>query len=132
MFFPNNGTFSLKDQSHQAPLDFYTVPCNRVLEQIMPSNRSHTYLEARHLRKLLYELAVEIHSSTSPSESLIDRANTLDRVVRAWESAADRERIASGKPLPGSIRPEKKIRRRRQVFGPIVEAAVPGPDNKPV
>lgn len=57
-------------------------------------------------------------------ERLKDQGRALDSLVRAWETACERERIAAGKPLPGSIRPQAKPRKPRAV-GPLVEAVVP-------
>ena len=97
----------------------------------MAGPRSRTQLQARKLRDVAFEFALRL-ADNPQDESLKDVCRSLDSIIRAWENASERERIAAGRPLPGSIRPEKKIRRRRQVFGPIVEAAVPDADNKPV
>ncbi|MGC8991092.1 MAG: hypothetical protein ACP5MD_13325, partial [Verrucomicrobiia bacterium] len=68
------------------------------------SRPNATQREARHLRNLAYQVAVEL--AVKPlDDSLRARAKALDSAIRAWDAAADRERIAAGKPLPGSVRP---------------------------
>jgi hypothetical protein len=34
-------------------------------------------------------------------------ATAMSNLIKAWDSAEDRKRIIRGKPLPGSLRPEK-------------------------
>ncbi len=39
-------------------------------------------------------------------------AQALAALVKAWDTARDAVRIAKGKPLPGSLRPKAKERKR--------------------
>jgi len=73
-------------------------------------------VQARKLRDLCFRLAVQI-AENPLDEELKQRAICLDRVVRAWENACERERISAGRPLPGSIRPERKPRKPRSGLG---------------
>jgi hypothetical protein len=40
----------------------------------------------------------------------------LSQLAKVWETAVERARIIRGKPLPGSLRPEKKAKRQ---LGPM-------------
>ena len=40
----------------------------------------------------------------------------LAQVARAWESAVDRARILRGRPLPGSLKPERAEPKPRQAM----------------
>jgi len=90
----------------------------------MASPRSRTQLQARELRDLAHQVVVQV-ARNPLTEELKDRARALDSCIRAWECAADRERIAAGKPLPGSIRPEPRKRRERV---PLVTQSAPVPE----
>lgn len=67
---------------------------------------SQTVVQAKELRNMAYRLAKRI-TEAPDDENLREQARTLDSLVRAWETACERERIAKGKPLPGSLRPER-------------------------
>ena len=63
-----------------------------------------------------------------------DRVPVLAKALRAFEGADERERIAKGRPLPGSLRPERKSKRVVQrVTGPLgnATAAKPAPSTPP-
>lgn len=49
-------------------------------------------------------------------------AAALAQLIRAWAEADERARIARGRPLPGSLRPERKpkVKKRAPVIAPVV------------
>lgn len=62
----------------------------------------------------------------------IDRIPALTQALRAFEGADERARIARGRPLPGSLRPERKTTRKpRASVAPIVRVSAPAPEPSP-
>lgn len=64
-------------------------------------------------------------SLTKEREMKVTRedATAVAQLVRAWESAQERVRINRGRPLPGTLRPKEKGRRksgRSAIGGPVV------------
>jgi len=116
-FFPNR------------PLRVRFAPCQPaepVLLSGMPKP-SPNRVQARKLRDLCFRLAVQI-AENPLDEELKQRATCLDRVVRAWENACERERISAGRPLPGSIRPERKPKRPKSGLGVLGVSPVQPPE----
>lgn len=75
------------------------------------NNRGLT--QAYMLRDLAAKHALELDDAPmSELETRSSRAQALSALLRAWETAVDRIRILRGRPLPGSLRPEKKTLRR--------------------
>ncbi len=87
---------------------------------------SKTRAQARKLRDLAYEVAVRIASAEQLDDSMKEQCKLLDIAIRAWETAAERERIASGLPLPGSMKPEmpKKPRPLPLIAGVTAQAGI--------
>src|SRR5437016_3777042 len=90
------------------------------------------------IQNLAYETAMAF-KSLEPSDEAIERharkCVALAQVARAWESAAERARILRGRPLPGSLKPERvKPRRPKRWFGPLpapIEYPQPSPASSP-
>jgi hypothetical protein len=63
----------------------------------------------------------------APALSLEDkatRAQALRNLTLVWETASERIRILRGRPLPGSLRPERKPSKRKpRSAGPVGDAA---------
>ncbi len=78
-------------------------------------NKIRTAIQAARLQGLCYEAAMTFRQSLtkSPKEPLSrDDALALSNLVKSWDTARDAVRIAKGKPLPGSLRPKAKERKR--------------------
>jgi hypothetical protein len=71
-------------------------------------------MQAYALRQLAFDLAREIGLAKPEEldETLRARANSVASLIRAWSEADERGRIARGRPLPGSLRPEAKTKRK--------------------
>ncbi len=82
-------------------------------------------MQAYRLREVAFRLALDVAGVTvdNPSDELRARARDFAAVVRAWTDTNDQSRIANGRPLPGSLRPERKpSKRRSRAHGPIGDA----------
>jgi len=77
--------------------------------------------QAYDLRDLAAKMGEELRGC--PAETLQDkatRARALRDCVSVWDSARDAIRVMKGRPLPGSLRPEKpKSKTARQTTGPV-------------
>ena len=92
-------------------------------------------MQAYELRDFAYEQAVKLRQvECANAGEEVQRARGIADLVRSWTVAQDRIRIMRGRPLPGSLRPEKKPRRRRgdAGLGPLLLAeVVPDHDAQP-
>lgn len=128
---PNNVSDALPDpspdeQNHKARCD-----------------RKSTKVQASEIQAFLHEHIMKLKEKVDADERLgedvRDEANALSNLVRAWDTAADRARIARGKPLPGSNRPVRAPRRKAGVAGndptetpqPCVVSPPPAPSQTP-
>lgn len=87
--------------------------------------------QAYDLRDLAALLAMQLDSvpATSLQEQAL-RAQALRNFSTVWTDACDRIRILRGRPLPGSLRPERKPKTRPKPASPLVMPAMPQPDSK--
>ncbi len=93
--------------------------------------RSRALSQCLDIQNLAYETAMGF-KTLEPSDDAIDRharkCMALAQVARAWESAVERACILRGRPLPGSLRPERKPKRvAPRVLGPLRNASRPAP-----
>ena len=92
-------------------------------------------MQAYRLREVAFRLALDVAGVTveNPSDELRARARDFAAVVRAWTDTNDQSRIANGRPLPGSLRPERKPKQpRKSTAGPLRPARqTPASDTKP-
>ena len=86
-------------------------------------------MQAYRLREVAFRFALDVAGVTvpEPSEDLCARARDFAACVKAWSEADERGRIARGRPLPGSLRPERKQSKRkaRSPIAPIAPAQPP-------
>lgn len=83
------------------------------------------------LRQLAYDLAMELKECQPTAEAadgVRATAQAAASLLRAWDAAAERERIIRGEPLPGSLRPESKPKSRHSSSSPRI---APRPVAKP-
>lgn len=124
---PPEGPGAVYDEAGTLPSCLARVAAFRTIGMLACMARPNAIQrEARHLRNLAYQVAVEL-AAKPMDESLQARAKALDSAIRAWDAAADRERIAAGKPLPGSRRPEAKPAKLRKFFCLTTEPLCPEP-----
>lgn len=90
-------------------------------------------MQAYALRQLAFDLAREfgLSSDAELTDQLRTRANAVTGLVRAWAEADERARIARGRPLPGSLRPERKTKRKQTAVEPVT-APITAPVEQPV
>lgn len=80
-------------------------------------------MQAYRLREVAFRFALDVAGVTvqNPSDELCARARDFAACVKAWSEADERGRIARGRPLPGSLRPERKSRpKRAPTIAPII------------
>jgi hypothetical protein len=66
---------------------------------------SKNLIQAYQARDTAAELLASVKYSPA---SLQEKSRMLCDLVRAWDTASERIRVIRGRPLPGSLRPEKK------------------------
>ena len=71
---------------------------------------SFTAAEAKALRREVYRLALALAQSIDGKPDKV-QAHTVAELIKAWDCAAERERIAMGRPLPGVKVPSKVSKR---------------------
>ena len=91
-------------------------------------------MHAYRLREVAFRMALDVAGVTAePTEELCSRARDFAAVVKAWSDTNTQARIERGRPLPGSLRPERKpAKRRTRAQGPIGDAAPRSPAQAPV
>ncbi len=92
-------------------------------------------MQAYRLREVAFRFALDVAGVTvaNPSEELCARARDFAACVKAWSESDERGRIARGRPLPGSLRPERKSpKTRARSQGPVGDAKPPAPTPAPV
>ena len=90
--------------------------------------RNAGMMQAYALRQLAFDLARQIGGAKpcDVSEELRAQANATTQLIRAWAEADERARIARGRPLPGSLRPERKLAKRKpRASGPVAPPISP-------
>ena len=83
----------------------------------MGKNRVRTVNQAQDLQRLGYDIGMSLQPDLSAAKTPEDRARLAKAyrdAVSAWETAAERVRIARGRPLPGAYRPASPPPQRRQ------------------
>ena len=84
--------------------------------------------QAFDLRDLAALLALELYEQPAPDlASKALRAQALRNFTNVWSDALERIRILRGRPLPGSLRPERKPSKRK----PRASGPVPPPKQEP-
>jgi hypothetical protein len=89
-------------------------------------------MQAYALRQLAFDLAREVGLAkvSELSDELRAQAQAVTGLIRAWAEADERARIARGRPLPGSLRPERKSKvKRRPIVQPV--RVTPAPADLP-
>ncbi len=86
--------------------------------------------QAGFIAAFCHKALLEMSESLSFSgEDARDNAAAVNALVRSWEAGAERLRIESGRPLPGSRRPAqepaKGSKRRPTVLPPVARPAPP-------
>jgi len=71
---------------------------------------SYTAAEAKALRREAYRLALALAQSVDGKPDKV-QAHTVAELIKAWDIAAERERIAMNRPLPG-VRVPSKVSKR--------------------
>jgi len=94
--------------------------------------RSRALSQCLDIQNLAYETAMgfkTLELSDDAVERHARKCVALAQVARAWESAVERARILRGRPLPGSLRPEKRAQRKTtaSTLTPLVRASQPQP-----
>jgi len=86
-----------------------------------PKNKFVGLSQAYELRELAFQEAASIaKSEPSTFDERIARARALQALGSLWTDACDRIRIMRGRPLPGSLRPERKPSKRKpRASGPV-------------
>src|SRR5437762_12714223 len=71
-------------------------------------------MQAYRLREVAFRFALDVAGVTiaEPSEELCSRARDFAACVKAWTDTNVQARIANGQPLPVSLRPERKPKRK--------------------
>ncbi len=108
-----------------------TQPVNSVVH---PTGNNRGLAQAYDLRDIAATMGIELKDC--PAETLQDkatRARALRDCVSVWDSARDAIRIIKGRPLPGSLRPEKVTNKaRKSDTGPLESLpTAPESDEKP-
>jgi hypothetical protein len=106
------------DESNHVTNHSHILPlCDAPREpKLKKGQRKPTKVQASEIQGLMHLRIVQLLEQSTGgqvlSEDVRDECNALSAAVRAWDTAADRARIARGKPLPGSMRPEKKASKK--------------------
>jgi len=93
--------------------------CNLAKARASRGNRPRHATElqqATAIRDVAHTLTIQIGLDIASAPDAASRkaiAISLRMAVAAWEIACDRVRIARGKPLPGSLRPEPLAKRKQ-------------------
>lgn len=93
--------------------------------------RTAALMQAYRLREVAFRFALDVAGITveKPSEELCARARDFAACVKAWSDTNVQARIERGKPLPGSLRPERKTTRKpRASVAPIARVTAPASD----
>lgn len=77
-----------------------------------PPGNNYGLQQAYDIRDLTCKEALELGKIEVEGKDRMLRASAICSLVKAWESACDRIRIIRGRPLPGSLRPESKPKRK--------------------
>ena len=92
-------------------------------------------MQAYRLREVAFRFALDVAGVTisKPSEELCSRARDFAACVKAWSDTNTQARIERGRPLPGSLRPERKQpKRRTRAQGPLGDVAPKPAPTQPV
>jgi hypothetical protein len=97
-------------------------------------SRSRALTQCLDIQNLAYETAMGF-KTLEPSDDAVERharkCVALAQVARAWESTVERARILRGRPLPGSLRPERKSKVKRRPTVQPVRVSEPEPPAMP-
>ncbi len=107
---PNTGAQELNDKPAPTPTNGNSYR-RQPPPSIGASNRKYSAdtVQARALQQLSYEVAASLRQdlvSARSSKARKEVSVALRQAIAAWDVCANRARIARGKPLPGSMRPE--------------------------
>jgi len=71
--------------------------------------------QAYDLQNFTFDAAMALKESMTKDGKVVltrDDATAIQRLVSAWEACQERVRIHRGKPLPGSLRPDRRNGKR--------------------
>ena len=84
---------------------------------LIRSSIRNTLRQACDLKDLAYEVAMQLRAKFQTEEECENertRAQAITALTKSWAESADVMRIARGKPLPGSLRPESKPKKPKR------------------
>ncbi len=103
-------------ESEQTP----STPNGHPAPKHTPHKQTDSY-QAKRLQHLGYKIAMALDEDLIKAKTPDARrevAIAYRSAVQAWDVCANRARIAKGKPLPGSLRPEQtKVKKSHQKSG---------------
>lgn len=80
--------------------------------------------QAYDLRDLAAKEVEQLRQSPlAEDETLAHRAQAISAMIRAWDVASSRIRILRGRPLPGSLKPQPRVRTKPAALPPPTESA---------
>lgn len=86
---------------------------NRAINGKRIGNRGLT--QAYRLRDLAAKMAIEMDTAEDKEcDAKAQKTTAIAAAIRAWDCACERARVIAGKPLPGSLRPEKEKSAKRK------------------
>lgn len=105
------------------PFDPLVIPCY----QYSMAKPSKALLQSLRLQQLALQSAETLAqdlSETKDKELRAKQSQALSSIIKAFDTLEDRKRILNGKPMPGSLRPEAKPKKRPRSYGQlrVVEA----------
>lgn len=101
-----------------------------MLPRTRPGRRT-SLSQAIAMQQATYECTIVLQGDLKETEDKLLRsriASGLAQLTKSWELLEDRKRILRGKPLPGSLRPERKAPKRKAQVHAITEAPEQGTD----
>lgn len=90
---------------------------SRVKAREISKSIRQTLQQATKLKDLSFQAALDMANasgSIEESQEARARAQAIIALTKSWSEACNMIRIARGKPLPGSLRPESKPTKRKQ------------------
>lgn len=88
---------------------------------------SKALLQSLRLQQLAMQSAETLAqdlADTKDKELRAKQSQALSSIIKAFDTLEDRKRILNGKPMPGSLRPEAKPKKKPRAYGTlrVVEA----------
>lgn len=96
---------------------------------VIPRQKNRGLFQAYYVRDTCIEQLEELKTEPlGEKETLSARAQAKAALIKAWDCATDRIRIMKGRPMPGSLRPERRAPKRKAQVHAITEAPEQGTD----